>query len=558
MRPNQKEVLDAIERNWNSFNYIFIEAPTGAGKSAVVYAVAKWLLAEHGLTSHFLVSDIYLQNQYLRDFKDMALIKGRGNYTCGVSKNNVKYLYEDNDLYPEYPTCADAPCTLDDNYHCSYKPKHPDEGEELRDEYGVISLWEEVANPYCPYWKNKDIAVHTPLTIHNYAYFLNEMNYSHAFNPRELAVFDEAHTIENTLMSFVEVNINTWTLNRINRFLDEPNKRIPYFDTTKEWFDWIEELHETISKGLEKYGTSDQVRGEGVDAAGIRIRKLAENLLEKLTELMDNMQSEPNNWVWSLPEDKKGEIDAVVFKPVRVSQFGKELLFKHTKKHILISATILDSDKMKSYLGIDEDVRFLRVHNSNFPVQNRPFYVRSQGKATANTMIDYLPKMLDYIDDVLLPKLIKDKGVIHSHTNDLARYILTNSKHKKIMMSNVDVKGKRNDIFQTFFDAPTPCVMVTPSMRLGVDLKDELARWQIIAKVPYPYLGDPQVKKRTELDSGWYEYSTITNLIQTYGRVCRSETDYGETYILDGKFDDIFSKNMAYFPMWFKEAIKRY
>jgi ATP-dependent DNA helicase DinG len=126
------------------------------------------------------------------------------------------------------------------------------------------------------------------------------------------------------------------------------------------------------------------------------------------------------------------------------------------------------------------------------------------------------------------------------------------------MMSNVDVKGKRNDIFQTFFDAPTPCVMVTPSMRLGVDLKDELARWQIIAKVPYPYLGDPQVKKRTEIDSGWYEYQTITSIIQTYGRVCRSETDYGETYILDGKFDDIFSRNMSYFPMWFKEAIKRY
>jgi Rad3-related DNA helicase len=123
-------------------------------------------------------------------------------------------------------------------------------------------------------------------------------------------------------------------------------------------------------------------------------------------------------------------------------------------------------------------------------------------------------------------------------------------------MSNVDVKGKRNDIFQTFFDAPIPCVMVTPSMRLGVDLKDELARWQIIAKVPYPYLGDPQVKKRTEIDSGWYSFQAVSSLIQTYGRVCRSETDFGETFILDSKFIDLFNQNISYFPKWFKEAVR--
>jgi ATP-dependent DNA helicase DinG len=557
MRPNQREVMDAIERNWDTFNYIFLEAPTGFGKSAVVYAVAKWLLEEHGLFTHFLVSDIYLQTQYLRDFKDISLIKGRSNYTCSVAKANVRHFFEDSDLYPEYPTCGEAPCTLTDQYGCYYKPKHPKDGEKLRDKYGTIFLWDGVEQPYCQYWLNKDIAIHNPLTIHNYPYLLNEMLYSHSFNDRELCIMDEAHTIENTLMSFVEVNINSYTLNRITQFFEIPKIKIPYYKTINEWFEWIKEINNELTECLKKYGTSEQVMGENVDVAELRVRKLTEALVEKLDELITNIEDDPDNWVWTIPEDKKNDHDAIIFKPVRVSQYGKDLLFKHTKKHILISATILDSDKMKAYLGIDEDVRFLRVHESNFPVQNRPFYIRSQGKATSETKIDYLPKMLDYIDDVLLPKLIKDKGVIHSHTNDTARYILTNSKYKNIMMSNVDVKGKRNDVFESFFKAPKPCVMVTPSMRLGVDLKDDLARWQIIAKVPYPYLGDPQVKKRTEIDSGWYEYQTITSLIQTYGRVCRSETDYGETYILDGKFDDIFFRNINYFPRWFKEAIRR-
>jgi Rad3-related DNA helicase len=563
-RPYQKEVIEAVERNWDNFNYIFIEAPTGAGKSAMAYTVANWLLKTRNKFTHFVVSDIYLQNQYLRDFPDIKIIKGRNNYTCSVMKRNVTSLYEDKEIDEgEYPTCGDAPCIRNMTYRCAYKPHriskdNPDEnGDDTPyDEYGVKLDWRDVVEPHCRYWKVKDEAIHTPLTIHNYHYFLNEMLFSHSFSQRELGVFDEAHTIESMLMAFIEMNITKWALNRITRFLEIAEINIPnHIATIGEWQNWLQRIYEIIKDRADIFGTEEGMEAEQVDPSQIKSKMLTDNFLEKLDILIRNMEQNPNNWVWSVGNNDYG--DSVHFRPVKISEFAKANLFKHTNKHILISATILDPDKLKNYLGIDEEVKFLRVNSSNFPVQNRPLYVRSQGKATAKTMEEYLPKMLNYIDWELLPNLIKDKGVIHSHTNDIARYILNNSRYKNIMYSNVDNDEEKRDIvFQHFFESKAPSIMVTPSMRLGVDLHDDLARWQIITKIPYPYLGDPQVKKRTEIDSGWYEYQACQNLIQTYGRVCRSETDFGETFVLDSKFTDLFYQNIKFFPRWFTEAVR--
>ena len=567
LRPYQKEVMDSIEKNWDNFNYFLIEAPTGFGKSPVTYAVAKWLFEQKHKFTHFIVSDIYLQNQYLRDFSDIRLIKGRNNYTCSVMKRNVTSLYEDKEIDEgEYPTCGDAPCVRNMTYRCPYKPHriskdNPDEnGDDTPyDEYGVKLDWRGVEEPFCKYWRVKDEAIHTPLTIHNYHYFLNEMLFSHSFSQRELGVFDEAHTIESMLMAFIEMNITKWALNRITRFLEISDINIPEnLQTIGEWQRWLQRVYENINEKAGIFGTEEGMEAEQVDASQIKTKMLTDNFLEKLDILIRNMEQNPDNWVWNANKDN-GYGNSIHFKPVKIAEFAKMNLFKHTNKHILMSATILDPDKLKNYLGIDEEVKFLRVNSSNFPVENRPLYVKPQGKATAKTMEEYLPRMLSYIDLELLPRLIKNKGVIHSHTNDIARYILNNSRYSNIMYSNVDNDEEKRDIvFQHFFEATPPAIMVTPSMRLGVDLRDDLARWQIITKIPYPYLGDPQVKKRTEIDNGWYEYQTLTSLIQTYGRVCRSETDFGETFCLDGKFDDIVYRNMSSLPGWFKEAIKRF
>jgi len=81
-RPHQKRVLLELEQWWDSFLYFALEAPTGFGKSAEAIALARWIRREEDEYTHIVVNDIYLQEQYTNDFKDIVLVKGRGNFKC--------------------------------------------------------------------------------------------------------------------------------------------------------------------------------------------------------------------------------------------------------------------------------------------------------------------------------------------------------------------------------------------------------------------------------------------------------------------------------------------
>jgi Rad3-related DNA helicase len=92
-------------------------------------------------------------------------------------------------------------------------------------------------------------------------------------------------------------------------------------------------------------------------------------------------------------------------------------------------------------------------------------------------------------------------------------------------------------------------------MHEGLDLKDDLGRFQIICKVPYPSIKDPQIAKRKEESSDYYAWLTATKLVQQYGRIVRHVDDYGITYILDSDFKFFAYHNGEMLPDWFTEAI---
>ena len=98
-------------------------------------------------------------------------------------------------------------------------------------------------------------------------------------------------------------------------------------------------------------------------------------------------------------------------------------------------------------------------------------------------------------------------------------------------------------------------ILISPSMTQGYDFKDDLARWQIICKIPFPSLGNPHVCAKKDLDESWYAQQTASTIIQTCGRIIRNEQDYGDTYILDADFKFFYSKWEKLFPKWFVSAI---
>jgi Rad3-related DNA helicase len=88
-----------------------------------------------------------------------------------------------------------------------------------------------------------------------------------------------------------------------------------------------------------------------------------------------------------------------------------------------------------------------------------------------------------------------------------------------------------------------------------MDFKDEMCRWQVICKMPYPNLGNKQIERRMSLDAGWYQWKTVLRLVQTYGRGVRSASDWCDTYILDSNFSILARRSGPLFPEWFQEAV---
>ena len=89
-------------------------------------------------------------------------------------------------------------------------------------------------------------------------------------------------------------------------------------------------------------------------------------------------------------------------------------------------------------------------------------------------------------------------------------------------------------------------------MTEGLDLRDEDARFCILAKVPWTDLTDPYVAERKRRSQDCYQNVTALAIVQGSGRVVRNETDYADTFIFDSSFRMLMDK----FPEWWRDAVE--
>jgi Rad3-related DNA helicase len=150
-------------------------------------------------------------------------------------------------------------------------------------------------------------------------------------------------------------------------------------------------------------------------------------------------------------------------------------------------------------------------------------------------MSKLLPKVVKQIE-YLLDHHKDDKGIIHTHSHKITtsiKELLYESDHYDRLLFR-ETGSNNEDILQEHTVSDIPSVLVSPSLTYGVDLKDDLGRFQIIVKLPYLPLSSKRIKQLFEEDKSWYENKMLNNLVQATGRTTRSEEDYSTTYILDG------------------------
>jgi len=252
-----------------------------------------------------------------------------------------------------------------------------------------------------------------------------------------------------------------------------------------------------------------------------------------------------------LVESEVQKSKKIEFKPVCVAPHSNDILFKNGEKILLMSATILDYKGFCETLGISlEDSAFISIP-SPFPIENKPIIFSGIGKMSSSNIDSTLPKMSKAIK-AILEQHKDEKGIIHCHSYKVAHYLKKNIKSNRLLIHGSD---NRDEILKKHINSKRPTVLLSPSMTEGVDLKGDISRFQVLCKVPYPYLGDKLIKKKMNKWKWWYPLQTAKTIVQSVGRSVRSVEDHAVTYILDSDWIRFYSKNSKYFPLDFKRSI---
>lgn len=523
-KPREKQVkaLDFIERVLEiGYKDIIISAPTGIGKSAVGVTCGLWAstvdLENCIKGAYYLVTQKLLQDQLEHDFPHyLSAFRESG---CSL-KSAIEYPC------PKYTTCM-AGSRMPEKLRCL-----------------------ERAMGLCTYTVQKENFVRATVAITNYPYFFTERTYVKQLEKRAVLVADECHTLEKQILSFVDVHITRESLEEWTPFL----RPMPPLPTVEEFAVWLKtkyigHVEDKLVELTEKLVT---------DHANPKFQtefSKVENHLNRVKAAVADMLAAPDNWVY-WQEEKDGQLESIA-KPLFAPRFVKPLLLDPAHIRIYMSAYPGPKNVFCRNLGLDP-AKVARLDlNSTFHVEHRPIHLLFCGSMGRKSIDQTTPRLLR-VTDKILASHAKEKGMIHCHSYKLGdvifNYLKTTPHAPRILYPRK--AEEREEAFKKHTGNGAPTVLLSPSMAEGFSLDDDLARFQIIAKMPYPSLGDKQVEAKKDIDPEWYVLQTITAIIQACGRIVRSDTDYGVTYVLDGDFATLFERHSDFFPSWFASAFK--
>ncbi|HET8857185.1 MAG TPA: helicase C-terminal domain-containing protein [Nitrososphaeraceae archaeon] len=555
IRKNQSKVCDEIEDCIKSnIKYIFLEAPTGFGKSPIAITLASYLGS-----SHICTSTKDLQNQYSKDFPFIKEAKGKRNFICILKE--IEGVHE---------TCEYGPCQKDDEFDCIHKTRlsdykvnglgtkfenvHIGQFEKMKyiKKYEKQLRFDNLEWEPCKYFHQKWISTKASHTIYNYKYFLSDLYFSNIITKRELLVFDEVHNIESEISDFKSFIINNDNITRLFPKLKLPTIKEEEIET---WIDFCEEYRDTLLEFIDDIEFA-------IETNNLKEPYTEKNLIDCINReknlhfVLNDMKANKNNWlVTNIDRKTRDSIRKITLTPLDISNYFQEIL-DLSSYGLFMSASILNKEYLCKISGLSKDeIKFIRIKESDFPKENRPIHLMNIAWLNSKNIMDNLPTIAKTVNNIMSIHK-NEKGIIHTTSYFQLEFIKNNLNKENLgRLIETSPNTDRTEILQRHSRNPKPTVLISPSFYQGLDLKDDLSRFQIIIKIPYPDLSDKKVAALRKKDINWYLWNTIVRLTQTYGRSIRSKDDHASTYILDSNINYLLRNANDMFPKWFTEAI---
>lgn len=541
-RPQQQDVLNSLNENWEKYKYFILSLPTGVGKTFLSCDIANV-----SGPAYILTSTLQLQEQYEKSWNEIISLKGKSNYTCAVNRNF---------------NCANAPCNV---------------------EKSLMS--DCISTKKCPYFNRRDAAFASKAFITNPSYFLASSYHGALQNPdeckRKTLIIDEAHVLEQNLVGIGELTLSVSLLAkklpfvkglRNIKFSRDVNANITALN---EILLILNEHKEQIEKNLEHY-TKSQSEGWA--------KKLAKEVLNHLKERQDELDGLRevlmplkmfnedydtfglgviDRWVI----DYNSETKEVYIAPLYAGQVFKYIMEPRAEKFVFMSATIGDKTEFCKELGIPLEQTLFVETDTPFPAEKsliKAIPLLKMGRADIENTMEHIGEVVDQV----LMTHEGEKGIIHCSTYKIQERIYCDvepenrerllCRDMKVLSEGSKVRLNNEKLLNLHMMSKDNTVLLSPSMNEGVSLDDDLSRFQVITKMPWLSLGNPRIKKKTSLNGDWYANHMWNTIMQAAGRSTRSETDESVTYILDSSFKYFFEQWKNRLPKWFTTRIRFY
>ena len=538
-----------------------------------------------------------------------------GKYLCSSCNSKT-------DFECKHTSCDYGPCLSDESMEgsgCKYRTfindyKIDNKGKEnekifiggdkiqnYKNEYANWIHIQNFSNPRqwnpCYYFDQLFQALRASHSIFNYSIFLSLLSNKNMMQQRELLVLDEAHLLETEIVKFRGLSISK---KRWRRYIHD-FKMIDHGYDMNGWLEFLINLertilvligyeslaHSLVKERKEKYGydsaKKSTTRNKRIvsaselfeDDASLELNIRTENGknldvdkellidivqdIDKLTRTINNILSNPNNWIVSEVHKENYDITRVDLKPLDPSKYIKAVVEK-CPKTLIMSATILNEETFERNLGLsseDNSTKFIQIQ-SDFPIENRPIFPLSLEYLNFSNLqqMNVKSKISRAIDNIMHIHS-NDKGIIHTSSYEQLNFIKDNlSKTNSRRLILTDPEIERDEVIREHSESKKPTVLISPSLHTGLDLKDNLSRFQIITKVPYPNISDKWTSEKRKINEEWYYWQTALRLVQAYGRSIRSKDDWAKTYVLDSAFNYFIKVNKNILPKWFLSAIR--
>lgn len=528
-RPYQYEALEKIKRTLENKRIAILEAPTGTGKTAIATALSNDLYRNNKAT--VVVQNLGLLEQY-RDY-GFSILKGRQAYPC-IDPDRVSTWQNQ---YGREPTAADCPYT--EMYQCRY-------GAE------------------CPYMEARERALASSRMACTYKYAsLSEK----VQNRGGLFVMDEIHNAVSEILGIGSFSMDDFQRDKLD-LPDFPLKN--YCDGEGGLLDDVSlvEITGWILESMHCLGNVnlfDEITPEGSE------KKKMLDSLTGLMELLAVCHGEIFYKCYKVKKWIKGSIDytwSMEFRTISPSY----LYYKMTseKDKILMMSATVGSPKalIAGELRIGRDDYGYMQFPHPIPVNKRPIFDISIAPMS-HSNLDSKP----YLYDRQAWSIAK---WISEYTDRSWRGVILTTSYKKIEMLRKGIgkylgehrvfKGEANSLqerIQSFIDDKTPSVVHIDTIQgwgTGVDLRGDIARYCVVAGVPFPNPTDAFEKIRINTPTG-RAYATAfayNAVVQAAGRVSRGEKQDGEYIENYGALADKLATSpyaRKHYSKWFLDAI---